>query len=161
MTSPQIYYPSRKRAGLLLLAVPLLLAMGSFLFSDSPWLGGSLIVLGLATLAGVALMLLPGKIYLKLDHEGIWVAGLRQARLTRWQDIRALDMMEIAGNRLITVEYNRPAHSTRPAALQATLLGPQVLASNIYTVPIEEIATEMQRRLARHLSPGEGHEHQP
>lgn len=150
MTNAQIYLASRKRALLLLLVSPLMLVMGGFLWPLSPWLGVFLLLLGLLTLVMAVMMLIPGKIHLKLDDEGIWIAGLRQHRLIRWEAIATLGLIEMAGNRLIAIEYHPPQAHHASVGRKPHWLGPQVITSDIYTTPIDEIVAEMQRRLAHH-----------
>lgn len=148
MTNAQIYPASRKRALLMLLVSPIMLVMGGFLWPVSAWLGGFLLLLGLLALVMAVLMLIPGKIHLKLDEEGIWIAGLSKHRLIRWNAIATLGIIEMAGNRLIAIEYHpNPAHHAK-VGRQANWLSPQVLTSDIYTTPIDDIVAEMQRRLA-------------
>src|SRR4051794_37680290 len=110
MQTEIIYQASRLKALLVFVGCCAFVAMGLLISSQKPLIGwASVVFFGLGVPLSV-LMLLPNRVYLRLDPSGFETASPFSKKLIRWKDVERFHIGAIRGTKMIAIVY-RPGYS--------------------------------------------------
>lgn len=106
--SPTITFEVAKGKQLLLILLSLLFVLaGAFMISEGEEMGYvTVIFFGLSLIIAV-LSIFPSGNYLKLTTKGFEVATLFRKNFTKWEDIKAIGVYDVATNKMIGIDYKK------------------------------------------------------
>lgn len=130
----EIIYPaSRMKAILLLFGCIAFVVLGLFVARDKPLIGWLCVIFFGLGIPAAVLMLLPGKVYLKLNPQGFEMASPFNKKLIRWSDVDRFYIGAIKGTKMIAIVF-RPGYSDQQALrkLSSSVAGMEGAVPNSY-----------------------------
>jgi hypothetical protein len=152
MMQTEIVFPASRLKALLLLAGSCaFVAIGILMAREKPLIGwASVMFFGLGIPLSI-LMLLPNKVYLRLDPRGFEIGSPFSKKLTRWKDVERFYIGAVRGARLIAIVY-RPGYSQQQALrkVSSKVAGMEGAIPNSYAASREEVLKALNEWHARH-----------
>lgn len=151
MKNQELVFPAnRLKAALLLLGSVAFVAIGWWMKEQRPliaWLG--IVFFGTCAVAGL-IMLLPGAVSLRLDHEGFETNTIGRKFKTRWEDVETFKVESIRSGKLIAIHYRAGFTGQKTArALAHSTCGIEGAIPNHYNISLLDLERTLNQWLER------------
>jgi hypothetical protein len=145
-----IFYTSRGKAILLLLGAVALVASGWWIKEQKPLIGWLCMVFFALGIPAALVMLLPGVMYLRLDHEGFEMSSIGQKKKYLWRDIQSFKILSMRGAKMIGINFRQSFTEQKMArAVAGALSGMKGAIPNSYNVSLAELERVLNQWLER------------